>query len=294
MIKRCFFSAIVIVSLLFIQMQGNEIVASEHEKDGKKVERAIEHMTDLEKTIREIALHYLHVGDPSKAEQLRSYAMKNNVSIDEITNILMRYISDGLKVPLDNWEKASQDMLEEIHLCGFAIGALGELRSNEALPLLIEIALTDKNNLDTDRAINRRRSAVRSIVKIGGQGLIDFAQQVLEDSRYVNLDRHALYEELSKYVKEDASLGNEELRNSVKQFLLSAINQEPHAGNVMRLDKLLSNINSDYRTSYQRENILKKFKVSNVAKHRKYFSEKLKELQEIPATKRTNIDIKEN
>lgn len=231
--KKYFFFTIAIGCLLFVQMQSIGVFASEDKDDIGKTEWDFDNMTKLEKDVWSIAVRDLHVGDPNKGEQLKSYAEKNKIPIEEINNILMGYLKNGLK--------ASPDDQKANYLFNFAIGNLGELRCKDALPFLKETALADKDSLNDDMAINRRRCAIRSIVKIGNDDLISFAELVLEDKhRYADLDRGALYEELSRqYLKEGLPKNDENMSVLVRQFLTNALTKEQDKGNIKFLRKIL-------------------------------------------------------
>jgi len=262
---------VIALIVLFVGMLGNRLFAEENQPPNR---------------VKQILLATTHIGEPSKTQQLLSYSRASGVPIADIEKVLIRYVEAG-------WGASKDDDFISYSLSRSAVAILGDLGSKSAIPLLKNVAT---RTADT----TLRRTAVRAIVRIGDAGLLDFCRQVFDDrKRFSDLDRYALYEELSPYVgvHPDAAkeatlfLGGGELGVLVLQFLVHAVSQELDAGNVMRLDRILCIASKRYRMSYERESILKRFEKSQVPKHREYFSKELDVLRESSGGSRTHLSI---
>ncbi len=208
-----------------------------------------------------------HIGEPGKADRIRIYSEKKRISADEILKILAGFVED------ENLESyVRQD----------AISVIGLLRLEDALPVLKKISRSDNELL--------RTASVLAIARIGGEGLLDFAEQVVSDrQKYKNIDRHELYWQLSRYLRNNSERKSEKNREPIRQFLSDAISKEPNVGNLLLLDKELSNADEQYKMSYEREDILKKIEDSKSPRDRKYAEENLKMLRELPKKKETRM-----
>ena len=257
--------------ILFIAVISN--IAYGEENEGKQV-------------VGKILLSTVHRGDPPKVDQLKKYSQRAGISLDTIEGWLMSFAGNALNQKND-WE-ASVRARRSIEI-------LGDLRTTNAVALVRNIAQS---------SASVRGPALRSVIRIGGTNLLNFAHHVLQDRKtFSDLDRYALYEELSPYVGVDAvrpkeieageSRENEGRANDVRSFLENAILDESDGGNIVRLDKILCLADKNYPRSFLRERALSAVEQSKVAKHKNYATGELKRLRDLPKSKRTRVDAVE-
>ncbi len=138
--------------------------------------------------------------------------------------------------------------------------------------------------------------SVCAIVRIGDKGLIDFACEVVNNHKQFNFyDRFTLYEQLSfYYLRDTSSRKAENIREDVRQFFLDAAGKEMGISCLTVIDRELSKADEQYKTSYEREEVLKKIGRSKAPDDRQYVSERLKMLKGLQEKKRTHIRIGKN
>ena len=254
---------------------------------------------NLKDDIRNVLLGGAHPGDPSKAEQLRSYAQRTGNSMDDIENTLLQFLSLGLKDI-----SIKEDRLGYL-LCKRSIWVFRELRCTKAIPSLMKLlkATTDDN---------MRHAALMARVTIGGKELLPYARDVFCNRKnYCSHGRFLLYEQLSPYVgvnavrpaplEEDAlPPEHETLRPLVLEFMRNAVYDDiTTAGNTKRLDGILCIADKDYKISHEREDVLKRLEDAwskiesgqGSPSARAYSTEQLKVLRAIPMYERTHIEI---
>jgi hypothetical protein len=238
----------------------------------------------LAEQVRLILLTTVNVGDPPKATQLTDLAARLNVPVEQIHEVLIALAGQPL---------ASRDPADEgAVLARRAIENLGFLRVAAAAPLLERIAAQDEV---------LRGPAIRARARVGGEGLLDFARNVVEHQElYPALDRYALYEELSPYVGVDAVqpvlLENQGGRggardSAVTSLLVRAAATDPDAGNFVRLDQILCLADAVYRCSDVRETRLQEVARSRAAVHQTYAAGQLTVLRALPAAQRTHLEV---
>ncbi len=221
-------------------------------------------LTDL----REIVMEGLLVNDAGKAERFRRYSEKSGVPISEIGKVLVTFAED------ETLSKYLRDV---------AIDVIGDLGFEEALPVLKKISRSADNTM--------RGSAVHAVIKIGGDGLPDFAHQVFNDRQhYSRSNRFVLYRSLSRYyMKSGSPRKDSDIRHSLREFFSDAVGEEPDTSNLKLLDENLRDCDVRYKTSYEREEVLKKIERSVVDSDRAYASEELETLWKLPKEKRTRM-----
>ncbi len=228
--------------------------------------------TDLKEYVRGILSENVHPGEPGKAEWIRMYSKRTGVPVDEIGKILVQFIADKNLEP---------------DLRTNAISITGKLRFKEALPVLKDIIRSENSNF--------RSSAVRAVVRIGGEGLIDFAREVVNNRQlYSGFDRFTLFDRLYYYLHDASSRKAEKVREDVRQFFLDAAGKEMGISCLTVIDRELSKVDKQYKTSYEREEVLKKIGRSKAPEDRQYVSERLKMLKGLQEKKRTHIRIGKN
>ncbi len=130
---------------------------------------------DTKEFVTDLLLENVHPGEPGKAKQIRMYSKRTGVSVEEIGKILLHFVED---VNLES----------DIRLN--AISIIGRLRLKEALPVLKKIIRSENGTFHS--------LTIRAIVLIGGEGLTDFASEVINDHKQYNFfDRFTLYDQLS-------------------------------------------------------------------------------------------------
>ncbi len=223
---------------------------------------------DTKEFVMDLLSENVHLGEPGKSERILMYSERTGVPIDEIGKILVQFIADK---SLGSYIRVE------------AISNIGWLRFKEALPVLKDIIRSERNF---------RSVSVRAIVQIGGEGLIDFAREVVNDHKQYNFfDRFTLYDQMSYYLSDASSRKAENVRESVRQFFLDAANKEMGISCLTVIDRELSKIDEQYKTSYEREEVLKKIGRSKAPDDKQYVSEKLKMLRELSKKKRTHVRI---
>ena len=90
----------------------------------------------LKEHVRNILLRETHIGDPSKAELFLSYSKNKNVPINNISEILLEFAEDYWKQPFVDDGEGHINYL----VGSFSIEVLGDLKYEEAVPLLKKIA----------------------------------------------------------------------------------------------------------------------------------------------------------
>jgi hypothetical protein len=238
----------------------------------------------------------LRVPDPmvqSLPERVVAYSERTGTSIEEICGVLMTFVQDGLKLrPGDESSRRARWLYEQ------SVYLLGELRCAESAPLLRQVAMSDAPD---EAAINLRRSAIRAVAQLGGQGLIGFARAVCGDEqRFGGHDRYVLYRHLSAYVGVQGWLTVPEptsweephrppVRTDVFRFLLEALSNDPDDGNLMRLDGTLSAASRFYADRGERQAVLERLSRDGIAMHEEYGAKELKALAEVPQDERTRL-----
>ena len=256
--------------------------------------------SDLNLDVRNILLSHHNKEDASKVDQLRSYSKNSNRSMQSIETVLISYLTPGI-----NNVSMNKDRINYL-LCDNSIYILGELRCQKALPSLKKLC-----KLSNDE--NMRHAALRAIIKTDREGLIQFAHEVFTNrKRYSSYGRFLLYEQLSPYVgvnavkpvplkKEEFPSGYDTLRPLILQFMINAIYEDiSTGGGTSRLDKILCIAHDQYKTSYEREDVLKRLesawskikKGNGSSSARAYPTEQLKILSALPKNKRTHVKIK--
>jgi len=250
--------------------------------------------------VRGILLQGAHVGDPSKADQLRACAQNSEYSMQSIENVLVTFLSPELRDV-----SIKEDRMSYL-LRASAISVLGDLRCGNALPYL-------RKTCEATTDDNMRHQALIAVLRTDTKGFMPFAREIFCDRRrYCSHCRFLLYEQLSPYVGVDAvrpvPLGEDALPAEchtlgplVLQFMRNAVYADiTTAGNTKRLDKILCIADEHYKTSHERENVLKRLedawsrieKGKGSPSARAYPAEELRVLRAIPAGKRTHVEIK--
>jgi hypothetical protein len=182
---------------------------------------------ELKEEIRSILLETVHIGDPSKAQRLTSFAEGMKISLQDVDSVLIEFAS----LPQDSLEK---DNLSHF-LCRLSISVLGAHRSTESLPVLRRIACGRDEVL--------RRTAIRSLVRIGGPDLLDFSAEVVSDtSNFSSVDRFALYEELLSYWERAQHEQDSVKAELISAFFRSASVRDTASDNRALLDEILSKL----------------------------------------------------
>ncbi len=159
------------------------------------------------------------------------YSERTGISVDEIGKTVIQFITDRSIEP---------------HNRLVAVFLAGKLRLKGALPVLKDIIRSENRTF--------RSSAVRAVVRIGDEGLIDFAREVVNDHKQYNFyDRFTLYDQLSYYLNGTSSRKGEKIWEDVRQFFSDAVGKEAGAGCLTVIDRELSKADEQYKTSYERE-----------------------------------------
>jgi hypothetical protein len=175
--------------------------------------------------VKNILLRTMHKGDPTRTERLQSYSQASAVPMTEIEGVLIGFAERG-------WQTAEETKIAGI-LCAFSVEILGDLRVARADSLLKCVSRSDNSNL--------RRRAIRSLVEIGGEGILDFADEVINNTKlYTDLDRFALYEELGAIEKAGGYPESEIDDKIIGRFLERAYEREKDSSNRNLLHDLLN------------------------------------------------------
>ncbi len=228
--------------------------------------------TDPKEYVRGILSENVHPGEPGKDKWIRMYCKRTGVPVDEIGKILLQFIKDN---SLGSFSRSE------------AIYITGGLRFKEALPVLKDIIRSENSNF--------RSSALTSVIRIGDEGLIDFAHEIVNNRQlYTGFDRFTLLDGLSYYLHDTSSRKAEKVREDVRRFFLDSVVRESRISCLTVIDRELSKADEQYKTSYEREEVLKKIGRSKAPEDRQYVSERLKMLKGLQEKKRTHIRIGKN
>ncbi len=227
---------------------------------------------DPKEYVRSILSQNVHPGEPHKDEWIRVYSKRTGVSVNEIGKILVLFI---------------EDKSLELFIRLEAIYIIGELRIKEALPVLKDIIRSENKSF--------RSSAVSAIVRIGDEGLIDFAREVVNNRQlYRGFDRFTLYDQLSYYLHDTSSRKAEKRREDVRKFFSDAAGKETNNSCLLVIDRELGKTDDNYKKSYEREEVLKKLESSKAERYKKYASDQLGKLRKLPKKIRTHVSIGKN
>ncbi|MFX0209512.1 MAG: hypothetical protein ACFFDT_26240 [Candidatus Hodarchaeota archaeon] len=223
---------------------------------------------NVQSYIENVLLDEGSYGDPPKAQQLIEYSKHSGVTMGEINAILIKIMKNNCLNP----ENSLSDVI-----CRFSMEIIGDFKNVNALSTLAEIEQHHKKEY-------LQVSAAESILSVGGDGVIDYANKLLNETRYSDTNRFRFYELLGSQISGKHG-------EQIKQLLVNAATKETSIGNVLKIDKLLSD-DRNYRNSYYRESILEKIGSSKIEKHIEYSSTNLQQLQSIAEGQRTIFKLR--
>ena len=155
-----------------------------------------------------------------------------------------------------------------------AMVMLGKLKAKEALPVLKEVAYAKPMRGAP------QGDAIWSIVDILGYGCLDFAREVVTNEAVFSYwERRMLFQKLLNLV--EGERGGEVMR-----FLVWAMGREGYEPSVELLDKGLSERSEEYRYSYEREEILRRWEGAGYERLREQVEKGLKELESVGRRKK--------
>ena len=120
--------------------------------------------------VRGILLQGAHVGDPSKADQLRACAQNSEYSMQSIENVLVTFLSPELRDV-----SIKEDRMSYL-LRASAISVLGDLRCGNALPYL-------RKTCEATTDDNMRHQALIAVLRTDTKGFMPFAREIFCDRR---------------------------------------------------------------------------------------------------------------
>lgn len=216
-------------------------------------------------------------------KQLEEYCRTTGIPREKIEAILIKFLEQGLQNPENRiWQRLAEG----------SAGTLGHWRVKSAVDLVEKAAFTPSD-------YGLRGIAIDAVIRIGSEGMLDFARKVVGDERFSYMERRSIYEELSPYVGVSAQKavpidfckGDEEMRQKVLEFLLES--QSKDTWNIYVIDEILCVASEQYKTSHEREQALKKLedalKTLDKSKGeivREYAARELKYLRELPPEQR--------
>jgi len=215
---------------------------------------------------------YMH-----KYPKLLAYSEKRDIPMNRIESVIIDHIRDII----DGREK----VILSPHI---AINTLSGFRSERAISTLKELSGQVEGSWHHD--------AMSALITIGGNDLLSFARNVMEDDhQFSALDRFWIFEGMWKrYLRDDRrSDTTVEFRSGISDFLIASIYSERDPANISSFDERLIRTNDKYRRSKQREALLKKYESTQNDAVRKYFAEELAKLQRITKKNRTDISVKQ-
>ncbi len=228
--------------------------------------------TNTKEFVKSVLSGNVHQGEPGKAERIRMYSERTGISVDEIGKTVIQFITDRSIEP---------------HNRLVAVFLAGKLRLKGALPVLKDIIRSENRTF--------RSSAVRAVVRIGDEGLIDFAREVVNNRQlYRGFDRFTLYDQLSYYLHDTSSRKAEKRREDVRKFFSDAAGKETKNSCLLVIDRELGKTDDNYKKSYEREEVLKKLESSKAERYKKYASDQLGKLRKLPKKIRTHVSIGKN
>jgi hypothetical protein len=151
-----------------------------------------------------------------------------------------------------------------------------------------------------------RAKALQALVSMRKADLLDFFRTLLQDPQSP-VSRNDVYRELwCEFTPglSQASILQDPVALAALRFIETCISTETDLSNVAALDAMLPNFDSNYGSSYERQEMLEraceKVKAVDVNKIEdnvtqnitRYLRGALKTLKEVPAEKRTHVDIK--
>lgn len=248
---------------------------------------------DLRTELREIVLAE---DDPDMEKQLAAFAEQRRIPVERVVELLGQLVTEGLR---------TRDRMAR-YACNNSVSLLGHLGHSSAVPTLVQASRSRYDNI--------RRTAISSYVEVRGADSVEFAREVIDNRRrFKDHDRFILYEQLSRYAASEAGLDPDAFQGyimfgwpkpggapkeeplkkkdaAVTQLLAKAIRKERDPDGAKDLDKILSGVSRLYKTSIQRERVLRRFARSWSGRVRRYFSRELKKLLQVPKEKRTDLD----
>ncbi len=237
------------------------------------------------------------VDNPFIVRDYIASAERRGIPRQQIVQALAQLVSEGLQAPRN-------DRLA-LNLCQNSLSNLGYLGHPSAVPVLVQASRSRDDNI--------RSNAIMAYVQVRGADSVGFAREVIDNKRDFNdLDRLVLYEQLSRCTASEAGLDPdafqlyimvekpvsfgeptrdplEEKGAPVAELLAEAIQKERYPDCAKDLDRMLCAVSGLYKTSIQRERVLRRFARSRAREARTYFSAELTKFLQIPKEKRTDL-----
>lgn len=202
--------------------------------------------------IRFMILQQRHPGDPHINDQIKEYSIRTNTTIEQIYKIIMEFVELGWQINKDN-----KEMDEDRLVCKYAVDVLNAVGYKEALPLLIKTSETNDDNLRV-----RTMMAIGNLANAGE--LIAFANQIKDLVEiYSAHDMYYINYPMAVSVKTDESL-RAGTKSAILSYYKEVIGSYNDFQNILLLDKILSDEDPEYRTSFEREKILEKIDYANL------------------------------
>ncbi|MCX7049745.1 MAG: hypothetical protein NTX50_30215 [Candidatus Sumerlaeota bacterium] len=199
-----------------------------------------------------------HIGDPSPADEIRSW-QKFGVAKSSVEKILIENISSSSLMNSQNYIT--------IKIFNRSISFLGDLKTSHAAGILEDIVSSYSVNQDW-RADIRRDIAIIARVNIGGKGLTDFSQRITSDKSTSPSSARSAYS---------------------RGLLWTVLYNKPDDSDLMMYDELLYEVNEGYRVSDLRENLLKRMEKLNLPGYAEYAAKGLEYVRSIPPDKRAKL-----
>lgn len=210
---------------------------------------------------------------PHKERDIVEYAKTSGLDLRHVARELDNIVSDTL----DAEPQSRRSILSKM-----ALDALGTLGDSASLPIL------SKASTVGDR--NRRISAISAYVKLAQEDSLGFAEQIVANTnQWGPTERRILYERLAKCAKETDGQALETGRSRVRRFLVDSAQTEADPDAAKKLDEVLCDVSSTYKTSLQRESVAQRFQAAKASVYANYFGNVLTELRAIPPTGRTDL-----
>jgi hypothetical protein len=220
-------------------------------------------VADVRERIAEMmSTHYPRGRGQPLVDRIRQYSEDEGVPLEDICSVLESFLAEG-RPKLQAGDDQARRYLGR---CLTSLTLITELRCPDAAPLLREIALGEASG---ELARNLQGRAINLVARLGGEGLIEFANTVRDDERrFPLMDRYELYSGLTTYLGDGrpgpgveelpANRDGAALRGAVFRFLVDSVSRDPDPGIVMYLDQTLSGASRFYALRVGREQTLKK------------------------------------
>ena len=217
---------------------------------------------------------------------IRDFMRTNGITTNQMEEIVINQIEE----PLDNC------------LAGQFVAYLPYFCTEKGV-LYLESLVREKKVRENGMV---RDKALQSLVPMRQADLLAFLRTLLQDPNSP-VSRNDVYREVwcafTPGLSQD-SIVRDPVALAALRFIEACISTETDLGNVTTLDEMLPNLDASYGFSYERQEMLEracekvktvdidKTKDSSTKYDTKYLRGALKKLKEVPAEKRTHVDIK--